>query len=84
MTLNSVETGHGGRRHEMINPETYLQIQISNMYIRKHRITPMDFLKIDAECDILGFLLDGYEPFHLTGEQGVLREVEEYIAIKPI
>jgi hypothetical protein len=26
---------------------------------------------------------DGYEPFHLTGEQGVLREVEDYLALEP-
>jgi hypothetical protein len=67
----------------MLNPETYLQVQIANLYIRKHGITPQEFVKIDDECDVLGFLLDGYEPFHLTGEQGVLREVEEYIALKP-
>jgi hypothetical protein len=68
----------------MLNKETYLQVQISNLYIRKHDITPQEFIKIDDECDVLGFLLDGYEPFHLTGEQGVLREVEDYIAIKPL
>ena len=84
MTRNGVEIGNDGRRREMLNPETYLQIQISNLYIRKHRITPLDFLRLDSKCDILGFLLDGYEPFHLTGEQGVLREVEEYIALEPI
>ncbi|GHU41793.1 hypothetical protein FACS1894111_04650 [Clostridia bacterium] len=68
----------------MLNQETYLQIQISNLYIRKHGITPMDYVKLDDECDVLGFLLDGYEPFHLTGEQGVLREVEDYIALEPV
>jgi hypothetical protein len=52
--------------------------------MRKHGITPQEFIKIDDECDVLGFLLDGYEPFHLTGEQGVLREVEDYIALEPV
>jgi hypothetical protein len=33
---------------------------------------------------VLGFLRDGYEPFHLTGTEGVLREVEEYIALEPL
>ena len=65
----------------MVDQEIYLQIQISNLYIRKHRISPSEFLKLDAECDILGFLRDGYEPFHLTGTLGVLREIEEYIAL---
>ncbi|MDR2487255.1 MAG: DUF3791 domain-containing protein [Clostridiales Family XIII bacterium] len=67
----------------MLDKETYLQVQISNLYIRRHGITPQEFLRLDTECDILGFLKDGYEPFHLTGEQGVLREVEDYIALAP-
>jgi len=68
----------------MLNKETYLQIQIANLYIRRHGITPREFVKLDNECDVLGFLLDGYEPFHLTGEEGVLREVEDYIALEPL
>ena len=67
----------------MLNQETYLQVLISNLYIREHGITPKEFVEIDKECDVLGFLLDGYEPFHLTGTQGVLREVEDFIALKP-
>jgi hypothetical protein len=66
----------------MRNPKTFFQVQIANLFIRKHGITPREFVKIDDECDVLGFLLDGYEPFHITGEQGVLREVEEYISLK--
>ncbi|MDR2669702.1 MAG: DUF3791 domain-containing protein [Desulfovibrio sp.] len=68
----------------MLDPETYLQVQISNLYIRKHGITPQEFVKLDDEYDVLGFLRDGYEPFHLTGEQGVLREVEDYLALVPL
>jgi len=67
--------------YNYLDPETYLQVQISNLYIRKHKITPREFIKLDDECDVLGFLRDGYEPFHLTGAQGVLREVEDYIAL---
>jgi hypothetical protein len=66
-----------------LDPETFLQVQIANLYIHKHGITPKEFVKLDDECDVLGFLRDGYEPFHLTGEQGVLLEVEEYIALEP-
>jgi hypothetical protein len=47
----------------MLNQETYLQVQIANLYIRRHGITPREFVKIDEECDVPGFLLDGYEPF---------------------
>ena len=68
--------------YKNLDPETYLQVQISNLYIRKYGITPKDFVRLDDECDVLGFLRDGYEPFHLTGTQGVLREVEDYIALE--
>jgi hypothetical protein len=66
-----------------LDDKTDLQIQIANLYIRRHGITPAEFVRLDDECDVLGFLRDGYEPFHLTGEDGVLREVEEYIALEP-
>ncbi|MDR3288037.1 MAG: DUF3791 domain-containing protein [Peptococcaceae bacterium] len=66
-----------------LDDKTYLQVQIANLYIRKHGITPQEFVKLDDECDVLGFLRDGYEMFHLTGEQGVLCEVEDYIALNP-
>jgi len=64
-----------------VDQETYLQVIISNMYIRKHKMAARDFVRLDEECEVLGFLRDGYEPFHLTGTQGVLREVEEYIKL---
>ena len=70
--------------YKNLDQEIYLQVHISNLYIRKHGITPKQFVKLDDECDVLGFLLDGFEPFHLTGDQGVLREIEDYIALKPV
>ena len=38
-----------------------------------------DFLFMDEKYGILKFLLLGYESFHLTGEEGVAEEVEEFI-----
>ena len=67
-----------------LDDATYLQTQIANLYIRRHGITPQEFIMLDSECDVLGFLRDGYEPFHLTGTEGVLREVEDYIALEPL
>jgi hypothetical protein len=69
--------------YKNLDGKTYLQVLISNLYIREHGITPQEFVRLDDECDVLGFLRDGYEPFHLTGELGVLREVEDYIALEP-
>ena len=67
--------------YKNLDQETYLQVQISNYYIRKHGISPQEFIQLDDDCDILGFIRDGYEPFHLMGPEGVLREVEDYIAM---
>jgi hypothetical protein len=69
--------------YQNLDGVTYLQARISNLYIRKHGISPQEFVKLDDAWDVLGFLRDGYEPFHLTGDQGVLQEVEEYIALQP-
>jgi len=67
-----------------LDQETYLQVIISNMYIRKHKITAREFIELDDKCEVLDFLREGYEPFHLTGTQGVLREVEDYINLEPV
>jgi hypothetical protein len=39
-----------------------------------------EFLKLDRETDLLSFVADAYEPFHLTGDPGILEEVVAYIA----
>ena len=66
----------------IINQEVYLQVLIANKYMRKHNLTPQEFLALDEESDLLGFLEDGYEPFHLTGVEGIMDEVENYIGVR--
>jgi hypothetical protein len=39
-----------------------------------------DFLELDRKIDLLPFLADAYEPFHLTGDLGILEEVDDYVA----
>lgn len=62
-----------------INQVVYLQFLVANQYMRKHNITPHEFLELDKKCDLLGFLEDGFEPLHLTGVDGIMDEVEKYI-----
>ena len=62
-----------------INQVVYLQFLVANQYMRKHNLTPQEFLELDEKSDLLGFLEDGYEPFHLTGVDGIMDEVENYI-----
>ena len=67
------------RRNTLIDPVAFLQAHISRMFMERHRLTPEAFLTLDAQKDILGFLRLGYEPFHLTGDEGVLEELDTYV-----
>jgi len=67
------------RRSSMINPVAYLQIHISRLFMERHGLSPEEFFALDAEKDILGFLRLGYEPFHLTGDEGILEELDAYV-----
>ena len=49
--------------------------------MERHNLTPEQFLVLNKEKDILGFLHDSYEPFHLTGDDGVLEELDSYVFI---
>jgi hypothetical protein len=63
-----------------INNTLYLQAEVANEYMRRHGLTPQEFVELDKKFGVLRFLEIGYEPFHLTGTQGVIEEVEEYIS----
>ena len=62
-----------------INGELYLIVEIAHLYMRRHNLTPEQFLEHDKEYNIIHFLDIGYEPYHLTGSEGVLAEIEEII-----
>jgi len=48
--------------------------------MRRHNLTSLQFVKRDKMYHILHFLEVGYEPFHLTGDEGVLDELDEIVA----
>jgi len=66
----------------MLNQVAHLQVEIAHAYMRAHGLRPKDFLALDKKYDILHFLEIGYEVFHLTGTQGVLEELEDYIRLQ--
>jgi len=66
-------------RTTLINPIAYLQIHIARLFMVRHDLSIETFLAMNAEKDILGFLKLGYEPFHLTGDDGILDELDEYV-----
>ena len=59
----------------------YMQIRVANLYRRAHEMTIDDFLKLDRKTDLLQFIADAYEPFHLTGDLGILEEVDNYVRV---
>ena len=63
----------------LINPVAFFVSHITRLFIKRHDMTIDEFLALDAKKDILGYLKDGYEVFHLIGEEGVLDELDTYI-----
>jgi hypothetical protein len=71
------------KRSTLIDPVAFLQVHISRLFMERHELTPEAFLSLDAQKDIIGFLRVGYEPFHLTGDDGVLEELDAYVYGNP-
>jgi hypothetical protein len=49
--------------------------------MERHNLLPRAFLALDQQKDILGFLRLGYESFHLTGDDGILEELDAYVEL---
>ena len=62
------------------NNIAYFQVGIARKYMRRHNLTPMQFVEMDKQYHILHVLEVGYEPFHLTGDEGVINELDEIVA----
>jgi hypothetical protein len=60
------------------DPVLFMQTEISRLYRQRHDISISEFNDLDRKINILGFIEIGYEPFHLTGEEGILDEVDNY------
>ena len=63
-----------------LDPVIFMQIEMANLYMQKHNLSSDEFLKLDDKYNILTFIEEGYEPFHLTGDEGILDEIQDYIA----
>jgi len=72
----------GGIAAVRLNQVAHLQTEIAHAYMRERNLKPSEFIDLDLKYGILRFIADGYEPFHLTGTQGVIDEVEDYIRIQ--
>lgn len=61
--------------------EQSINLQVDMMYylIKRWDKTFSEFFEMDEKYSILRLLRIGYEPFHLTGEEGIALEVENHI-----
>jgi len=64
---------------QIIDPVVFLQVHFCILFMERHKLSPQEFLKLLKEKDIIKYLRLGYEPFHLTGEEGVLEELDAYV-----
>ena len=65
-----------------LNQVAHLQTEVVHAYMRERNLKPEDFVDLDRKYGILRFIEDGYEPFHLTGTQGVIDEVDDYVRLQ--
>jgi hypothetical protein len=65
-----------------LNQVAHLQTEVAHAYMRGYNLKPADFIDLDRDYGILRFIEEGYEPFHLTGTEGIIDEVNDYIQIQ--
>lgn len=65
---------------QVFNNVAYLQAGIALQFMRRHNLTPMQFVEMDKEYHLLHFLEIGYEPFHLSGDESILEILDEIVA----
>ena len=57
----------------------YLQVSMSGFLINRWGITPEKFVEFDGKYKILWYIRLCYETFHLTGDEGIAEEIEQFI-----
>jgi len=66
---------------QIIDPVVFFQAHFSRLFMERHNLMPQEFLALNKKKNIIGFLRLGYEPFHLTGDEGVLEQLDNYAGI---
>lgn len=64
---------------QIVNPIIFLQVHFARLFMERHGLTPSQFLEMNQKRDIIGFLRECYESFHLMGDDGVLEEIDNYM-----
>ena len=61
-----------------------LEVEVANALMKKWKKTPRDFVGIDKKAHILEYVGKHYEILHLMGIEGIIEDVEDYIANKDV
>ena len=69
---------------ENLDQVLYMQIRVTNLYRNAHNMSIGDFVEFDQKTNLLQFIADAYETFHLTGDLGILEEVDEYVRMATV
>jgi len=64
---------------QIVDPVVFLQAHFCILFMERHKMLPHEFLELLKKKDIIKFLRLGYETFHLTGDEGVLEELDEFV-----
>ena len=56
-----------------------MQVDMSRYLISRWRTDEQKFIELDIKYGILKYIRLCYEPFHLTGDEGIAEEIEEFI-----
>jgi hypothetical protein len=59
--------------------EIHLQVDMMSYLTQRWGKTFAEFFDLDEKYGILRLLRVGYEPYHLTGDEGIALEVESHI-----
>ena len=59
--------------------ESFLMVKMFFYLTKRWSISTEQFLELDEQYGIMRLLRIGYEAYHLTGEEGIAEDVEEYI-----
>jgi hypothetical protein len=60
------------------DPILFMQAQIARLFRERHNMSIDNFNELDSKIHILRFIEIGYGAFKLTGEEGILDEVDDY------
>jgi hypothetical protein len=66
--------------YENLDQVLFMQARVARQFREAEKLTASAFLELDKKRDLLGFVAESYEAFHLTGDQGILDAVAQYAA----